>query len=182
MRMLRRRDHGLTLVEALIAIVIIGIVAAIAIPQFVKYARRAKSSEAYESLDRIAAGAKAYFVAPHTDANDVTLTRQYPAAAWTTVPSQSCCEYTGDVCNDTTSWDDPLWRALGFRMTGSKYYYRYSYQGSGTGNASEFSARALGDLDCDGIVATFTRQGSVNTGTSLPVSEATIIDPTMEIE
>ncbi len=45
-----KRSHGFTLIELLIVMVIIGIIAAIAIPQYSDYVTRSKLSEAHATL------------------------------------------------------------------------------------------------------------------------------------
>jgi Tfp pilus assembly major pilin PilA len=44
-----------------------GVSAAIAIPAFIKYLRKAKTVEAIQGLDQIKAGAKAFYQADHYD-------------------------------------------------------------------------------------------------------------------
>ena len=41
-------------------------------------------------------------------------------------------------------------------------FYRVSYDSAGVGNAATFTARAVGDLDCDGGLSTFIRRGAIN--------------------
>lgn len=56
-----RRDEGFTLIELMIVVAIIGILAAIAIPNFLAYQARAKQSEAKSNLAAIHTGETAYF-------------------------------------------------------------------------------------------------------------------------
>lgn len=57
-----RKDKGFTLIELLVVVAIIGILAAIAIPQFSAYRQRGFDSQAVSDLRNIATGEEAYFV------------------------------------------------------------------------------------------------------------------------
>ncbi len=57
-----RAEKGFTLIELLVVIAIIGILAAIAIPQFAAYRRRAYTSDVKSNLKNAATAQEAYFV------------------------------------------------------------------------------------------------------------------------
>ena len=76
--MLRRLNRmknkkGFTLIELLIVIAIIGILAAIAIPQFSAYRKRAYNSAAQSDLRNAATAQEAYFVDEETYTSNVAL-------------------------------------------------------------------------------------------------------------
>jgi type IV pilus assembly protein PilA len=58
--------HGFTLIELMIVVAIIGILAAVAIPNFMTYQAKARQSEAKVSLGAIFTSATAYFGAQDT--------------------------------------------------------------------------------------------------------------------
>ena len=68
-RLRLRSEEGFTLIELLVVIAIIGILAAIAIPQFAAYRERAYKSEAQSDLKNAATAQEAYFVDNNTYLN-----------------------------------------------------------------------------------------------------------------
>lgn len=57
-------------------------------------------------------------------------------------------------------WAATTWRALGF-MPLRPTRHRYEYISTGAGKDAAFTARAIGDLDCDGVFSTFERTGRI---------------------
>ena len=63
-------DEGFTLIELMIVIAIIGILAAIAIPQFAAYKKRSYNSTAKSDVRNIATAQEAYYVDESTYGDD----------------------------------------------------------------------------------------------------------------
>jgi hypothetical protein len=67
-----------------------------------------------------------------------------------------------------TSPDDwvqnPVWHALDFEID-EPSLFRYSYESDG----KTFTAKAVGDLDCDGIEITYELNGKIDPATRNPV-------------
>lgn len=59
---LKKNEKGFTLIELLIVVAIIGILAAIAIPQFAAYRQRAYNSAAQSDLRNFKTAMEAYYV------------------------------------------------------------------------------------------------------------------------
>src|SRR3954468_22597286 len=76
-----RKVRGFTLIELMIVVAIIGVLAAVAIPAFMKYIRRSKTTEATMNLRKMYDGAVAYYVAEHSDVNGNAIDRQFPGNA-----------------------------------------------------------------------------------------------------
>ncbi len=65
-RLRLRAEGGFTLIELLVVIAIIGILAAIAIPQFATYRRRGYGSQIKSDIRNVATAEEAYFVNANT--------------------------------------------------------------------------------------------------------------------
>ena len=155
-----RRQRGFTLVELMIVVVILGILAAIAIPAFIKYVRNSKTAEAKENLAYIFRESTTYFAGERVTRGVTTgvITPQFPVSTTTLTPPavpHGTRELTGTWNSNET------WNALKFSIA-DPHYYAYEYHSTGVGSASLFTARARGDLDGDNAESTFERVGTVN--------------------
>ncbi len=138
----------------------IGILAAIAIPQFHKYLALAKAAEARANLRQMRESAMVFLLTDRVDPKTGKLAA--PRFPQTTVvtPGVSCCDPAVDRdgdqrCDaDPTPWQQVGWQELGFQPDG-QHSFRYRFESAGTGDAASFVASAYGDLDCDGIQSTF---------------------------
>lgn len=149
------------------AMPIIGILSAVAIPAFIKYQRRAKTSEAIDVLDKIYKGAADYYATPRVDENGNRVEPHFPPSVGPTPPPGTCCGSLGgmdmdgnDMCDvNPDAWANETWAALKFRIT-DQHYFTYEFKSNGkTGTEAAFEAVAYGDLDCDGVRSTFMRSG-----------------------
>lgn len=128
-----------------------GILAAVAVPAFIRYIRLSKASEAREALRTIGAGATAFYQNEQYDHRGTPLPKRFPAGRTRWIPAVPCCEQaSAPACSgNRADWQADPWRALRFHVEG-KHYYQYRYQSTGEGTSARFEAEARGDLDCDG--------------------------------
>jgi type IV pilus assembly protein PilA len=125
MRKLHTRRGGFTLIELMIVVAIIGILAAIAIPNFLKFQLRSKTGEAKTNLAALRTAEEGYFA----EYGVFIAAAQQPAIAPTSAKE---------------IWPSP---AAGFDTVGwgpeGEVYFRYAATISGTA----YTLDAIGDLD-----------------------------------
>ncbi len=133
MRKLLNRKRGFTLIELMIVVAIIGILAAIAIPNFLRFQLRSKTGEARTNLAAIRTAEESYFAEYGT----------YVGAT----------DYPGALLTSKQVWTPATthgFEIMGWAPEGSVFY---SYA-VGTNNA-DYMAVAAGDLDGDTTTSDF---------------------------
>jgi len=160
----------------MIVVVILGVLAAVAIPAFLKYIRRAKTAEAEEKLSQLFRSSSSYFAQEQAQrgASQAAIPQQFPfpPAVNPTPAANACCGTQDHRCNpNAAQWDTISWQALNFAITDPHYYW-YWYLSAGNNATASFTARANGNLDCDGSFSTFERTGYVTADLNVQGSRA----------
>ena len=163
-RFLRQKIKGFTLIELMIVVVILGVLAAVAIPAFLKYIRRAKTSEAEEKLSALFRSSSSYFAQEQTKrgAKAIAIAQQVPNLQAQTPGLCPICaiQLDGRCVPAGSNWDVDTWQALNFAIT-DPHYFNYEYLSQGSNSTASFTAGAHADLDDDGSCSTFERTGFV---------------------
>jgi len=175
MNKLLSKKEGFTLIELMIVVAIIGILAAIAIPAFINYVKRSKTSEAGANLKAMFQGAAAYYEAENWGQGMVTAGGTAAASTHCTVPdagqsttpsdAKKVIDWTGEAAAFTSvnfAPADPL-------------YYDYNIDaspdtstcGNGPDDTTVYTFLANGDLDGDGTLSTFRLEAGTNPDNAL---------------
>lgn len=131
-----------------------GLVAVVVYPDLVRRRRERWQREARVFVERIAEGAIIAWQRRVPNATDGrALPPKFPQSEPATPKDAKGC---GSYAVDPSQWDSPGWQALNF-ATYNTHRYRYVFDSGPDG----FTARAIGDLDCDGVTSTFEAIGRV---------------------
>jgi type IV pilus assembly protein PilA len=138
MKSLRDRRGGFTLIELMIVVAIIGILAAIAIPNFLRFQLRAKSSEGKTNLAAIRTAQEGYYAEFNTYVPAGTTPAALPGSSKVVWPNPSVgCPN----CFDTVGWAPE-----------GDVFFQYNVVAVATGAATApnvYTASAIANIDGD---------------------------------
>ena len=150
-----RKLRGFTLIELMIVVAIIGILASVAIPSFIRYTRRSKTLEAVMAVRRMYDGAVAYYLGDHADKSGSMRHQKFPDSEGPTPAAGVPCAKS--VVVSENEWSAAEWQALDFGISDPQRY-QYEFQDNGLEGASSFAwIIARGDLNCNGVTSEFSR-------------------------
>ncbi len=135
-----KKREGFTLIELMIVVAIIGILAAIAIPNFIKFQLRSKASEGKINLAAIRTAQESFFAEVGT------------YFSWSATPSSAPGQVKAafaSACSIPPSSSAPGFCFIGWEPEGD-VFYQYAVNTNTSGN--QFFADAQSDIDGDGNV------------------------------
>jgi type IV pilus assembly protein PilA len=141
MRTLLKRNGGFTLIELMIVVAIIGILAAIAIPNFLQFQLRSKTGEAKTNLAAIRTAEEGYFAEFNNYVEELAAT---PGAA----------NQNKQVWPTGTNFDQ-----LGWQPEGEVFY---DYAVTAPAGGASYQAATVGDLDGNGVAVASSDYGYVH--------------------
>lgn len=149
-----RHRHGFTLIELMITVAIIGLLAAIAIPNFIAYQARSRRSEAFVNLSALARAYTAYHAETGSFPDTSVESTEPTLPNWTIYNG-------GDLGTSKMPWDaqtESFYDIVGWKAEGRVFYsYEANSVSCGSGGlcgpdgALCFTLTAYGDVDGDGL-------------------------------
>lgn len=135
-KLLSKRRGGFTLIELMIVVAIIGILAAIAIPNFVRFQLRSKSSEGKTNLAGIRTAQESYFAEYGT----YVTAASSPGAALGAAKRAFVNAAGAGMGFDAVGWTPE-----------GQVFFNYAVNVGAGGSASDYTADAQADIDADGV-------------------------------
>jgi hypothetical protein len=143
---------------------VVGILAAVSIPAFMKYQKRSESIEAQVQLMKLRSGAQMAWMDSSAPGQIDPGPPKLPGpSAGPTPPLGTCCQQGGTCQPSMALWAEDPWKTLKFSMDDPhRFSYEYKLDPDGKG----FTALAYGALDCDGTYSTFSMHGAADPATT----------------
>jgi len=157
MAKLMKKKSGFTLIELMIVVAILGILAAVAVPAFLNYMRRSKTSESQNNLKTMFYSAKSYYDAERADRqglNPATKCRTADAAMSPAAPSSVKQPFVAGAEFQAMAYtiQEPVYMGYTLISAGAGCV---TPGNTGPTDTNVYSMRAHGDLDDDGTQSTF---------------------------
>ena len=154
-------SKGFTLIELMIVVAIIGILAAIAIPNFIRYQLRSKTTEAKVVMGGIKTSQESFRAEYDNYAPIAVTPGTQPGTTKANWGGATCAT----ACTRQSSQLCSQFACIGYSPSGQVYYqYQTARTAAGAGTPAELSIGARADLDGDTVNGSFTYRTANSTG------------------
>ncbi|MBI2375457.1 MAG: prepilin-type N-terminal cleavage/methylation domain-containing protein [Deltaproteobacteria bacterium] len=163
------KNKGFTLIELMIVVAIIGILAAIAIPNFIRYQLKSKTTECKTVLGGVKTSQESFRAEIDNYAN---VTSVEPGALPGTVKLDwDAVNFTcPTACDRTASETCTTFDCIGYSPSGLVYYrYASPHQQALATQVAEFAAGCQADLDGDTNIGSYSYVSSNTTNTTVGI-------------
>ena len=155
----RSRKAAFTLMELMVAVAILGVLAAIAVPSFIGYVRRARTGEATLTLGTLYGAAAALYSAEHAgrEINSVIVTScvAEPNTLTPATPNPNKQPFKGGPGFDQLSFRQAEYVSFGYGITSIGNPGGITCFSNPSASPAVYTFYARGDLDGDGTYSTF---------------------------
>jgi type IV pilus assembly protein PilA len=181
-RLLAKKKAGFTLLELMIVVAILGILAAVAIPAFMTYIKRSRTSEANVNVEKMFTAAATYY------------SKDWTQGAGATAPVETQCLVDSIAQSPANPGPQKVAFAADLNATAMGFtiadpvYFGYSAVSSGAGCGitaidNGYTFYGVGDLDGDDTDSSFSQASAIQaslTGTELMKSGALYVQNELE--
>ena len=154
------RDEGFTLIEMMVTVAIVGVLATVAIPEYLRYIQRAAHVEGIEAVSKMSAGALTYHQAngmvPVAKADDAAFPKadglregsgQGPTIA-EICANKGVAKLSDVMKYFKTDKDKYVWDHLSFQPDSTRVRFEYAYWGASRSNWAIMRIQASHLLNC----------------------------------
>ncbi len=183
------QKKGFTLIELMLVVSIVGILASIAVPSFIRYVKLTKKSESFSNLKALGDGAASYYEVDHyTEDGKPVDEKQFPTPSGNLIDTNASklpdfVPRGTKYASTAIDWNTQPWLGLKFQIIKPQYYrYRYFADNNDPALPDFFTAWSEGDIDADTETSRFGLSGVADPSGGISLSAIFSYDSDNDLE